>query len=323
MKKILGLLFLISMSVLVPTYTAHAVIIDRIVAIVNGDVITLSELSTALEPVKKRIEASARPVEREKILADAKKMVLDRLIENLLIDQEAKKSGIIVKDEEVRDAIQDFVSRRNISIDDLIKDLGKEGISFEDYKKEVKDHLLKMKLLRREVRSRITVSDEEIGNYYHKHREEYEGKEAVRIKQIVLLLPRNHDESTKKMLREKIESIHTSLKKGESFDLLAARYSQGPASQTGGDIGFVERGLMLPEVEKVAFSLPKGKISDIIESPVGYHIIMVIDRKGAGLKPISEVRDEIIRKIEEEKIEKKYEEWISELRRKSHIEIKL
>ena len=180
-----------------------------------------------------------------------------------------------------------------------------------------------MRLLRREIKSRITVSDEEIGNYYNKHRQDYEGQEAVRIKQIVILLPKDHDERTKKTLREKIENIHKQLKNGESFDLLASRHSQGPAANTGGDIGFVEIGLMLPEVEKVAFNLSKNEISDVIESPVGFHIIRVIDKRGAGVKPIATVRDEIIQKIEEQKMDKKYEEWIKELRNKSHIEKKL
>lgn len=322
MKTIKTWIYLTAGAVLLST-SVHAEVVDRIVAIVNGDVIILSELNAAFGTLQKRIEASSRETEKEKILAESRRMVLDRMIDNLLIDQESKKSGIVIKDEEVMETIKDILSRRNMSMDDLLRGLAREGASFDTYKKEVKEHLLKMRLLRREIKSRITVSDEEIGNYYNKHRQDYEGKEAVRIKQIIILLPKDHDESTKKALREKIDNIHRQLKKGESFDLLAARYSQGPAAHMGGDIGFVEIGLMLPEVEKVAFGLSKDEISDVIESPVGFHIIRVIDKRGAGLKPIATVRDEIIHKIEEQKMDKKYEEWIKELRNKSHIEIKL
>lgn len=113
------------------------------------------------------------------------------------------------------------------------------------------------------------------------------------------------------------------LRMGESFDSLAARFSQGPAASDGGDVGFVEKGAMLPEVEKAAFSLDRDKISDLIESPVGFHIIKVIDRRGSGLKPIEEVRAEIKSRLEDGKIEKKFDSWISELRAKSLVEIKL
>jgi len=111
--------------------------------------------------------------------------------------------------------------------------------------------------------------------------------------------------------------------KGESFDSLVARYSNGPAVDQGGDVGYIERGVVLPEVEGVAFSLPIDKVSDVIESSVGVHIIKVVDKKGAGIKPIADVREEIKAKIEEEKLEKKFEDWIASVRAKSHIEIKL
>ena len=111
--------------------------------------------------------------------------------------------------------------------------------------------------------------------------------------------------------------------KGESFDALTAQYSQGPAALQGGDVGFIEKGTIIPEVETVAFSLPPEQISDVIESSMGFHIIKVIDKKGAGLKPIAVVREEIQDRIENEKLEKKYEEWISSVREKAHIETRL
>jgi parvulin-like peptidyl-prolyl isomerase len=105
--------------------------------------------------------------------------------------------------------------------------------------------------------------------------------------------------------------------------MIAATYSQGPEASRGGDIGFVEKGVILPQLEAVAFSLPVGKVSEIIETDIGFHIIIVVDKRGAGLKPINMVREEIKAKIEDEKLEKKYDEWITSVRKKSHIEIKL
>lgn len=302
---------------------AHAEILDRIIAVVNGDVVTMTELNNAYEPYRKKIEESYKGADKEKIITANRQLMLEKLIDNILIAQEAKKTGMIIKDEEVMGTINEVLSRRKYTMDDLLRDLAKENSSFDAYKKDVKEHLLRMKLVRREIKSKITISEEEIGEYYQNHRETYEGKEAVRIKQILLFFPRNSDEKTKIKLRAEMDSILKRLHHGEAFDLLASQYSQGPAAASGGDIGFVEKGSMQPIVESAAFTLNKDEVSGVIESPLGLHIIKVIDKRGAGIKSIDSVREEIKIKIEEEKLEKKYSEWIKDLRKKSLIEIKL
>jgi peptidyl-prolyl cis-trans isomerase SurA len=311
------------MAGVVLSVSAYAEVVDRIVAIVNEEIITLSELNTAFEPYQKKITDSYKGQDLSKILPEGRLAVLNKLIDQNLIEQEAKKSGITVKDGDLMDTINDMLARRKMKMDDLLKSLAKDGHNLESYKKDVRDQMVRSRLVRREIKYRVAVSDEEIGDYYLKHREDYEGKEAVRINQIIIQLPKNIDAATKEKLSADIGMIHKKLKAGEPFDMLAAQYSQGPAAATGGDIGFVERGMILPAVENVAFKLRKDEISEVIESPIGFHIIKVIDRRGAGIKPIEFVRAEIREKLEEEKMEKKYMEWIKELRDKSLIEIKL
>ncbi len=303
--------------------SAYAEIMERIVAVVNGDIVTLSELNDAFEPYKKNIEESYKAADKEKIIAEARLSMLNKLVDNIIIDQEAKKSGIVINDDEVMTTMNDALSKRKMKMDDLLYELAKENSSIEAYKKELKNHLLRMRFLRREIKSRLAVSEEEIGDYYIKHRETYEGREAVRIRQILILFPKNSNENIKAKLREEMNAIHMRLKNGEPFDALAAQYSQEPAGAAGGDIGFIEKGSMLPAVDSVAFSLKKDEISGVIESPAGFHIIKVIDKRGAGIKPIASVREEIKTKIEQEKMDKKYEEWIKDLRSKSIIEIRL
>ena len=181
---------------------------------------------------------------------------------------------------------------------------------------------MRARLLRREIKSKILVSDEEIGEYYNKNRRDYEGKETVRIKQLLLLLPPNANETIKAKMKNQALQLHKRVMDGEPFDLLIVKYSQGPAAAQGGDVGFIERGTIIPEVEAAAFKLPVGQISEVIESSVGFHIIQVLDKKGAGLKPIAAVREEIKTKIEDEKLENKFDEWIASIRAKSHIEVK-
>ncbi|PIV05358.1 MAG: hypothetical protein CO013_12060 [Syntrophobacterales bacterium CG_4_8_14_3_um_filter_58_8] len=303
--------------------SAQAGVADRIVAVVNDEVITLSELNNAFEPYQERVTANVQGPDREKALGETKTTLLNRMIDNLLMEQESRKTGITVRNEEVTEAIDDMQKQRKISPDEFRKAMQREGITLDAYRNDIRDQLMRMKLIRRDIKSKVAVTDEEIGEYYRKHREDYEGKEAVRIRQILLLLPKEENPAAKEKLRADADAIHKRLLNGEPFELLAAKFSQGPAAAEGGDIGYIEKGMIHAEVEDAAFRLPLNQISGVIESSVGFHIIQVVDRRGAGVKAIENVREEIREKIDREKMEKKFGEWLEELRKKSHIEIKL
>ncbi|KFN38310.1 hypothetical protein KN63_04550, partial [Smithella sp. F21] len=251
---------------------------------------------------------------------------LRRMIDQTLIEQEAKKAGVgvaAVKDEDAMAMIRDMLEKNNVSMQTYLKKLAAEGNTLENVKKEIKGQILRMRLLRREVQSRILITDEEIGQYYDQPRQDYEGKEAVHIKQIFLPAPAQADKMTRERIKNQARELHQRILNGERFEMLAAQYSKGPAAAEGGDIGFVERGIIVPEVEKEAFSLPVGQISNVIETDLGYHILAVVDKRGAGLKPLPAVRDEIKAKIEDEKVAKKYDEWIDGIRKKSFIDVRL
>jgi len=303
--------------------SAHAGVADRIVAVVNDEVITQSEWNSAFELYRAKIAAAYTGAAREKALTEARTALLNRMIDNLLMEQQARKAKIVIRDEEVEGTINDLLERRKISREELLRTLEREGTTLEAYKKGVVDQLTRIRLVQREIKSQVAVTDEEVGEYYRKHLEDYEGKDTVRIKQILLQLPRGNDPAVKEKLRAEAEAIHKRLLAGEPFDLLSARYSQGPAAAAGGDIGYIEKGVILHEVEEVAFNLPLHQISGVIESSLGFHIIQVVDRRGKGLKSMESVRDEIREKIDQEKMEKKFGEWLDDLRTKSHIEIKL
>jgi len=304
--------------------TAEAAVIDRIVAVVNDDIITLADLNSGFEPFLKRIEDNYKGKDKDALIIKTKETYLNQMIDNLLIEQEARKPEfrIVIRDEEVQQVVKDIIAKRNITPEAFIQGLAREGSSMEAFSNDIRQQMIRSRLLRLQLKKKVIVGDEEIGEYYNKHREEYEGKEAVRIKQIILLLPRGVDEQQKANIREQARQIHQRLEAKEDFDMLAAKYSQGPGSEHGGDLGFIERGMVIQEVEDAAFRLAPGQTSDVIESATGFHIIKAVDKRGAGLKPIAAVREEIKLKLEDEKMEKKYNEWMAEIRKKAHIEIR-
>ncbi len=319
----IGKTILAGVAAVLLSATVQAGVADRIVAVVNDEIITQSDLNAAFEPYRGKFEASYRGEDRDKARTDTQRLILNRMVDNLLIEQESRKTGITLRDEEVTEAIADMQKQRNIAPEEFRKALEQEGITQDAYRKDVRDQLMRMKLIRRDIKSRVAVTDEEIGEYYRNHRQDYEGKESVRLRQIFLPLPKEADPAVREKLRTDAEAIRKRLLNGEPFDALSAKYSKGPAAATGGDIGYIEKGMVLPGVEAAAFSLPLNQISAVIETGAGFHIIQVIDHQGAGLKAIEIVREEIREKVEQGKMEKKYGEWLEELRKKSHIEIKL
>ena len=316
---------LIICSIILLCVPVGAEVVDKIIAVVNDEVITLAEFNTAFDPYLKNIEDNYKGKDKEALINQSKEAFLKRLVDNLLIEQEAKKAGkgIVIKDDEVMDVIKDMIAKRKSNMEEFKKNLAREGTSLESLKKDIRSQMVRMRLLRWEIKSKVMVSDEEIGEYYDKNRQDYEGKEAVWLKLIFLAMPAKADKITKAKIKAAAGQLRKRALAGEPFELLAVKYSQGPGASQGGDIGFVEKGTIIAAVDSVAFKLPIGQVSDVIESGIGFHIIKVVDKKGAGLKPIAAVREEIKKKIEDEKLDKKYEEWITSIRKKSFIEIKM
>jgi len=302
-----------------------AEVIDRIVIVVNEEIVTLSEFNAAFAPYAKNIKDNYKGQDIEAVIEQARRMFARQYVDNILIQQEAKKSHspIVIKDEEVEAVLKDMLQKRNTNMDDFVRSLGKEGKTLEAAKKDIKNQMTRMRLLRREVQSRIIVSEEEIGEYYNKHREEYEGKEAAHVKVILLKYPSRAGKEARAKVKNDANNLRRRILAGEHFEQIAAKYSQGAAAAQGGDIGFIERGVIIPELERVIFNLPLGKVSEAVETSEGVYLVVVLDKRGASVKPLEVVRQEIKAKLEEEKLEKKYEEWITSVRKKAHIDVRL
>lgn len=311
--------------VLLALFSAAAVrseVVDKIVAVVNDEIITLREFNAAFKPFLKKIEETYSGAEREIAVRQTKEAFLQRQIDSLLIFQEAEKTNISVKKEEIMEILEGSLSRQNISMEEFQKKLARESSSLDLIKEEIRGQIARSKLMRREIKAKVAISDQEIGDYYKKHRAEYEGTEAVRIFQVLLIVPTEADKATKEKIRQEAVVIRKRAAEGEPLEMIIGSYSQRASAIQAADIGFIERGVAIPEVEKEAFSLSINQISSVIESPLGFHILKVMDKKGSGVKPMEMIREEIKMKLEEEKIEKKYDEWIAALRKKSHIEIR-
>lgn len=322
-KQILILFFILSFTISCLNLKAVAETIDKVVAIVNGEVITLTELDEAVSFILKDTEGTINFDGAEKDPAEIKRKVLDRLIDNKLIEQETKKMGIVVSEKEIDNALENIQKENSISRKELVEKLESKGLSLEKYKEQIRRGMEKMMLVNREIKSRVVVNEDELKKYYTENTDFFKIVTEVRIQHILLPIPPNADEAKIKDVYEKARELLVKLSNKEDFGKLAKMYSQDTSLDSGGDMGWFKRGEVTPFLEKVVFSLKVGEVSDIIRSGLGLHIVKLMDRKEKGVRPFEEVRDEIKDTIYVKKVEKEFKEWSKGLRKKSFVKVKL
>ncbi len=311
-------------GVLGPVASAGAAMVDGIAAVVNGEVVTYYEVNQMLDAYIAGLPKTISDEEKANAIREAREGVVNRLINESLLVQEAARLGIVVQEEEVNASVQALLKRENLTLDRFKEVLLQEGGDYETYKKNVREHMMKMRVAAREINAKISISDDEVGEYYAKHRDTYEGREAVRMRQILFALPGEAKPEVRQTLLASAEAAAAKWKGGAPFEeVLKEAVARGAQSSAGDDTGYIEKGVMMPEVDQVAFSLKVDEISDVIATSAGYHIIQVLDKRGAGLKPLTAVRDEIREEIFRAKTNEKMEEWVAELRKKAYIDIKM
>ena len=290
------------------TEVALAKVEDRIVAIVNSELILSSDMTREWARERERIQKQYHGEEQRRRLSIAESMAMTTLIERRLQLQEAKNRGIEVSDQEVKQAVKQL-SQQGEQINE------KDPASV----KSVREQLTLLKVVDREVRSGIMVADSEMRRYYQEHQERFALPEEYTLSQI-LIRPASPDDFPD--ARKKAREVLSLLKRGESFEDLALRYSDGTNASRGGQLGLVRQGELLPAIERGISTLVPGGISDIIESPEGVHIVRVDDKKPKQFRPYEEGRQEIHGLVFQQKSEDMFQTWLADLKNKAYIEIK-
>ena len=281
---------------------------DRIVAVVNTDLIMQSDVRRELAPEQERIRQQYRGEELEQRLKAAEYMALTKMIERRLQLQEAKAKNVDVSDQEVKQAIQQM-KQEGEKVDE------KDPVSFSN----VRDQLTLLKVVDREVRNGVMVGDAEMKRYYKEHLTRFALPEEYTLSQI-LIQPRSTDTAAEAL--EKARIVMAELKRGEKFEDAALRYSDGPNASRGGRLGLVRQGELLPAIERAIAPLVPGGISEIVETSDGFHIVRVDERTPKQFRPFEEVKFEIQSLVFQQKSEDVFQAWLVDLKNKAYIEIK-
>ncbi len=297
-------------------------VVNSIAAIVNDDIVTLYEVDREAQPVireaekKSALDAAAR--------SQIRRAALDHLIEKKLLDQKVRELNIKVTDEEIRQAIDDVKKQNNMASQEaLVTALAGQGLTFEQYRTQLQQQIEKLKLVSMEVRAKIQVGETELREYYDANRAKYAEEDTFRARHIFFKTSEKMPADELKRTMATALMVLAEAKGGKDFTELAKSYSEDPAARKdGGNLGTFKKGDMMPELEAAIVSMKPGEVSELINTPAGFHIIRLEERSTGKMKSFESVKTEIEDLIYRKKSEERFNQWAKELRSKASVEIK-
>ncbi len=305
---------------------SQAEVIDRVVAVVNDDLITLSELNSEGALHFDKIRQQVPSEQRAEALATARKEILSSLIERKLIAQRAAKRDITLSDEEVDMQYFHVLEQNNLSEEQFKTELAKAGITPSMYKENLRSQMIRQRLIGVEIRSKVVITNEQIEEYYHsKYGQQSEG-DGLHILQIGCLWGPGSKTADKKEARMRAEQLRGMVMAGENFKDIAQSYSELPSATDGGDIGiFLQDELSKPMQDGLA-GLRPGEVSPIIESGESFQFFKLLSAKSGNVitqAPLESVREEIRALLTEQLLKEKFDRWVIQLRESSYVEEQL
>ena len=294
----------VSIQLTLMTSAAYGLTVDRVLATLNNEVVTFSDY-------KKYLAKTDETADRENV----SELYLRRLIEERLILQEAKKAGIDTTEDEVSAGVEDFMKQTGIARQDMEKRLADEGVSMAEYRQLLRENIISLKIIDKEVNAKVIVTTADIRQFYENNMKLFqESPEKVLIKAIYLKLSDNASVTEITDLKIKSLKIYDEIKKGALFDMLAMKYKEIQ--------GEFERGMMIPVLDNRIFTLKEGEVSEPVWTKEGVYILKAVKIIKPSYKPVDAVREQIHEKIYEQKREEKFNEWMKWLWEKSSINIR-
>jgi peptidyl-prolyl cis-trans isomerase SurA len=301
-----------------------AVVVEEIIARVNNDVITMSDYQKADEQLREEVAHDCQGCPQDKLMAefkDQQKDLLRGLIDQSLMVQRAKDMGISVESDLIKRL--DDVRKQNqlASLEDLEKAVESSGLAWEDYKTTIRNGLLTQEVVRREVGSHINIPNDEVKKYYDAHPQEFTRPEQVVLSEIFLSTEGKSPEEIASV-QKKAEDLRNRVMKGDDFNEIAKRYSEGSTAKDGGDLGTFKQSELAPQLEEVVFKMDKGQITDVIQTKTGFEVLKVENHYKAGLQPVDKVENEIMNRLYMQKMQPQMRDYLGQLREESYVMVK-
>jgi len=308
-------------ALLMPAALLADTVVEEIVARVNNQIITRSAYQHEKQQLKDDCQHQDQP-RPDQDCQQVEKDALRGLIDRELLLNKGKELEISADTEVIKRLDEMRKQMKLSSLDDLDKAAAAQGISFEDYKQNMKTEIITQQVIQREVGSHMNVSNEEIKKFYEDHKSELSRPEAVKISEILISTDQAGDDQEKlAAVKTKADDLVKQLRAGASFEDLAKKESQDPSGTQGGDLGVFERGKLAKQLEDLTFGMKKGDISDAIRTKQGFVILKVTEHQTAGIPPLTEIEPRVQEAIYMQKLQPALREYLKKLREDSYIKV--
>lgn len=308
---------------------SHAdTVIEEIIARVNNQVITRTEFQRTLETMKNEPPDRSDP---EQPLAEREKNALRDLIDQQLLLEKGKDLGI-TGDTELIKKLDEIRKQMNLeSMEDLEKAAAAQGVSYEDFKQNLRNNIITQQVIARDVGQNIKISEEETRKFYDDHKEQFERPEQVRMSEILIPVAKTPSDAANPAEAEqqnlanaeaKAKQVRESIQNGAKFEDVAKKESGGPTAGQGGDLGYFKRGTLAKELENLTFGMKPGQVSDVIRTKQGFVILKVTEHQEAGLAPFKDVESRIQDALYYQKLQPALRAYLTKLREEAYIDIK-
>ena len=298
-------------------------VVDRVAATVNGEVVTLMDLTDRVGDALERADAMPAGPARDRARADVLRRALEAVLAEKLLEGAAKEAQVEPTEEQVDAAVAEIKARNGFDDGQLDRALAEQGIDRARFREQLRTELHTMTLLQSKVRGRIRVTEEDVRSYYTSHPGEFSGVDEVLVRHIFLPLDPAAPPLETSKARARAEDVLRRLRAGEPFDRVAREVSQGPSASEGGELGWIRRGTIEKTLEDVAFGLKKGEVSGVVRAGPGLHVLKVEDRRVGGGKTFDEVKDQIRDRLTMEQGESARQQYVAELRKTAAIDVRL
>ena len=315
-----SLLFSLIFIVVLPG-TSVARVVDRLIVVIDDEPYTLRNVEQFAKG-KLKVEFPTGDLNR---ISESDGDVLEQFITDKLLEAEIRGAGITVTREDVEQYIEEVKKNNRLSDSDFKSALAREGMTLDGYKESVKSELGKSELVRRQVRSRVNVTDADVERYYQLNSKNFRTGDRARIRHILFSLSEKASPEVVQSTLAKAKEIYARIEAGEDFAALAREFSEGAGRSDGGDIGWVNRGTLIIGLDEAAFEkLKLGQVSEPFRTAMGYHIVKLEGRMGGNIQPLTAVAPKIKADLTAKALEERFLKWLkTDLRRKHRVDIKL
>lgn len=299
-------------------FAQEAQVVDGIAAVVNGDVITYSQVRSLSAPREKLLRSQYTGQELEKQLKETRELALKDLVDRRLIIQAFKKESYEIPDHFVDQRVHEII-RESFGGDrnTFIKTLEAQNYTLGEFREKELERIMVQAMRGKNVKKDLVISPPKVEEYYKKHRDEFTAKEEVKLRMI--MIPGKADTGNSEAQKGMAEEVLGKLASGAEFERMAQIYSEDSTRDVGGDWGWIERKTLAAPLEKIAFNMPVGRISNIINYAGNYYIFKVEDKRGGTTKSLAEARPEIEKKLIQLEAQSLQDRWIASLRAKAYI----